>query len=54
MSQPEIYATINADEVAFVNEYIHQRTVYAVEYDPELAQKFEYLPAGPAFQLAKQ
>jgi hypothetical protein len=54
MSQPEIYARINADEVDFVNEYIHQRTIYTVEYDPELAQKFEYLPAGPAFQLAKQ
>jgi Protein O-mannosyl-transferase TMEM260-like len=54
MSQAEIYERINADEVDLINQYIHQKTVYTVEYNPELAQKFEYLPAGPAFKLAKQ
>jgi hypothetical protein len=53
MSQAEIYARINADEADFVNQYIHQRTIYTVEYNPELAQKFEYLPDGSVFKLAK-
>ena len=53
MSQAEIYARINADEADFVDQYIHQRTVYTVEYNPELAQKFEYLPDGSVFKLTK-
>lgn len=52
MSQAEIYERINAEEVDFVNQYIHQRTIYTVEYNPELAQKFEYLPEGSVFKLA--
>jgi len=52
MSQAEIYERINAEEVDFVNQYINQKTIYTVEYNPELAQKFEYLPEGPGFKLA--
>jgi hypothetical protein len=52
MSQAEIYERINAEEVDFVNQYINQKTIYTVEYNPELAQKFEYLPEGSVFKLA--
>jgi hypothetical protein len=52
MSQAEIYERINVEEVDFVNQYINQKTIYTVEYNPELAQKFEYLPEGSVFKLA--
>ena len=52
MSHTEILERINAEEVDFINEYIRQKTIYTVEYNPELAQKFEYLPEGSVFKLA--
>jgi hypothetical protein len=52
MSQAEIFERINAEEVDFVNQYINQKTIYTVEYNPVLAQKFEYLPEGFVFKLA--
>jgi hypothetical protein len=51
---PKILANIKAEEAGQIEQYIEQRTVYAVDYDPALAQKFEYLPEGPVFKLAKQ
>ena len=50
----EILAEIKSEEVELINQYINDRTVYAVEYDPDLAQKFEYLPEGSVFKLAMQ
>jgi len=52
MSQAEIYERISADEVDFINQYIDKKTVYTVEYNPGLAQRFEYLPEGSVFKLA--
>lgn len=52
LSRQEILARINLEEAALIDRYIEQRVVYAVEYDPVLAQKFEYLPEGPVFKLA--
>lgn len=51
-SNEKIMEKINAEEVAFIDSYIQQKTIYAVEYDPELAQKYEYLPEGAGFRLA--
>ena len=48
----EILARINLEEVDFIDRHIQQEAVYAVEYDPVLANKFEYLPEGPIFRLA--
>ena len=48
----EILAKIKSEEVDLIDQYIDDRTVYAVEYDPDLAKKFEYLPEGPVFKLA--
>ena len=50
----EILAEIKSEEVELIDQYIDYRTVYAVEYDPDLAQKFEYLPDGPVFKLVMQ
>jgi hypothetical protein len=52
MPHAEIVESINTEEIDFINQNLQQKTVYAVEYDPELAQKFEYLPEGPVFKLA--
>lgn len=51
-SRGEIMAKINSEEADMIDHYIEQRNVYAVEYDPVLAQKFEYLPDGAVFKLA--
>ena len=48
----EIMESINAEEVEFINQNIQHKTIYAVDYDPVLANKFEYLPDGPVFKLA--
>ena len=45
-------ARISAEEVEFINQNIQHKTIYAVDYDPVLANKFEYLPDGPVFKLA--
>jgi hypothetical protein len=52
LSRKEILEKINSEEVDFIDQYIQQKAVYAVEYDPELAVKFEYLPEGSVFRLA--
>ncbi len=52
ISSNEILAKIKSEEIDLIDQYIEYRTVYAVEYDPELAQKFEYLPEGSVFKLA--
>ena len=49
-----ILAKIDSEEVDLINQYMKERTMYAVEYDPVLAQKFEYLPKGLGFRLATQ
>jgi hypothetical protein len=51
LSRPEILETIYSEEVDFIDQSIPDRTVYAVEYDPVLANKFEYIPDGPIFRL---
>jgi hypothetical protein len=48
----EIMDSINAEEVDFIDQNIQHKTIYAVDYDPVLAHKFEYLPDGPVFKLA--
>jgi hypothetical protein len=52
-SRKEILAEIKSEEAELIDQYIEQRTVYAVQYDPALAEKFEYLPEGTVFRLAK-
>ncbi|MBN1452631.1 MAG: DUF2723 domain-containing protein [Anaerolineales bacterium] len=52
VSRKDILAKIKTEEADLIDEQIEQRTVYAVEYDPALAQRFEYLPEGPVFKLA--
>lgn len=52
LSYNEILAKIQAEEIDRIDHYIKDRTVYAVEYDPDLAQTFDYLPEGPVFKLA--
>ena len=54
LSRKKILAVIRVEEADLINKYIEERTVYAVEYDPALARKFEYLPDGPVFRLARQ
>jgi len=54
ISGPKILAQIKVEEGDLIDHYIKQQTVYAVDYDPALAQKFEYLPEGSVFKLAKQ
>ena len=54
LSAPDILAKIKTEEADLIEQYIEKQTVYAVEYDPALALKFEYLPDGPVFRLAKQ
>ena len=51
LSHEKIMKKIDAEKVDFIDKYIQEKTVYAVEYDPEIARKFEYLPEGPAFKL---
>jgi hypothetical protein len=52
LSRKKIMKSIKDEEVDFINDHIQHKKVYAVEYDPVLANKFEYLPEGPVFQLA--
>jgi len=52
LSDAEIVQRINAEEADFVHQYIDEKTIYTVEYNPELARKFEYLPEGFIFRLA--
>jgi len=54
LSRKEILVKIKSEEADLIDQYIDERTVYAVEYDPALARKFEYSPEGPVFKLAKQ
>ncbi len=49
-----ILAEIDSEEVGLIDQYIKERTMYAVEYDPVLAEKFEYLPEGLGFRLSSQ
>jgi hypothetical protein len=49
-----ILSQIDSEEVELIDQYMGERTMYAVEYDPVLAEKFEYLPEGLAFRLAAQ
>ena len=51
-SRKEILTKIKSEEIDLIDQHIEKRTVYAVEYDPALAKKFEYLPEGPVFKLA--
>jgi hypothetical protein len=52
LSHDRIMEQINSEEVSFIDESLAHKTVYAVEYDPVLAQRFEYLPEGLAFRLS--
>ena len=52
ISHAEILEIISVEEVKFINQNIQHKTIYAVDYDPALAHKFEYLPDGPVFKLA--
>jgi hypothetical protein len=54
MPRKEILARIKSEEADLIDQYIDRQTVYAVEYDPTLAQRFEYLPEGQVFKLARQ
>ncbi len=54
VARNQILARVDAEEAALIGQYMQERTMYAVEYDPVLAQKFEYLPEGFAFKLAAQ
>ncbi|CAG1016296.1 hypothetical protein ANAEL_05545 [Anaerolineales bacterium] len=54
MARNTILSQIDSEEVGLIDQYMKERTMYAVEYDPVLAQKFEYLPEGLAFRLAAQ
>ncbi len=51
LSYEKIMEIISSEEVDFINGYIQQKTIYAVEYDPILANEFEYLPEGSVFKL---
>ncbi|MGE5251523.1 MAG: hypothetical protein ACM3QS_15080 [Bacteroidota bacterium] len=53
LTYDQIMSRINSEEVDFIDRHIHDRSVYAVEYDPVLARQFEYLPEGPVFRLAR-
>jgi hypothetical protein len=50
----QIMNQISAEEVTMIDQSLAHKTVYAVEYDPVLARRFEYLPEGLAFRLAAQ
>jgi hypothetical protein len=52
MQHREILDQISLEETNFINQEIQQKNIYAVEYDPVLATRFEYLPEGPVFRLA--
>jgi hypothetical protein len=54
MARNTILSQIDSEEVGLIDQYMKERTMYAVEYDPVLAEKFEYLPEGLAFRLAAQ
>jgi len=54
MARNTILSQIDSEEVGLIDQYMKERTMYAVEYDPVLAQKFEYLPEGLVFRLAAQ
>lgn len=51
-SHAEILERISAEEIDFINQNIQHKTIYAVDYDPVLANNFEYMPVGPVFKLA--
>jgi hypothetical protein len=52
ISHEEIMSGIENEEKELIDQYIQQKTVYAIEYDPALANTFEYLPDGAGFRLA--
>jgi len=54
LSRDDILSKIKSEEIDLIDQNISHKTVYAVEYDAELAQKFEYLPEGAVFKLAMQ
>jgi 4-amino-4-deoxy-L-arabinose transferase-like glycosyltransferase len=46
--------TISQEQNAYIQQEIGCRPVYAVNYDPDLAKNFEYLPAYNVFELRKK
>jgi hypothetical protein len=52
LSRKEILAKINSEEIDFIDQHIQRKIIYAVEYDPVLANTFEYSPEGSVFRLA--
>jgi hypothetical protein len=52
-SHEEIITRIESEEKKMIEHYMHHKTIYAVDYDPVLAESFEYLPDGVVFRLAK-
>ena len=54
LPRDQILAQVDSEESALIGQYMQERTMYAMEYDPVLAEKFEYLPEGLGFRLAAQ
>jgi len=51
MKRDEIYRNITERNVAMIREYIKSRSVYSLEYDASLAERYEYLPDGSYYRL---
>ena len=53
-SDDQIMRAIQQDEIRLIKEELKRHPVYIVEYDPQIADEFEYLPAGNIFRLEQR
>ncbi len=51
VSHQEALARIADLEAASIEEMAAGRKLYGTDYDPRLANRYEYLPSGPVFQM---
>jgi hypothetical protein len=50
----QILNEVTKDELAAVDEMYRNGVVYSIDYDPTVAQNYEYLPVGTFYQLNKK
>lgn len=53
-SSAQIASAVNHDELAAVNKMYENNIVYSIEYDPVIANSYEYLPVGTFYKLEKR
>ena len=50
-TRDEIFRDITERNVALIGKFINSRSVYSLEYDATLAERYEYLPDGSYYRL---